>query len=78
MPGCPSGFTEHARRRARLRHIPPTIIEQVYGDPDYRRPSERASDREVSGRAYDDLVIEIVVDVVDGSVVTVWATRVAP
>jgi hypothetical protein len=65
-------LTRHARKRARARHIPVEIIAAVYADPDGVRPSG-LPDREVRSRRYDWQVIEVVVDVVDGSVVSVWA-----
>lgn len=69
-------LTGHARRRAARRRIPIGLIEEVYRDPDETRPSETAPDREIRSRRYDGQVLEIVVDLADGSVVSVWMTRV--
>lgn len=65
-------LTRHARMRARRRQLPLEVIDQVYREPDHIRQSQTAPDREIRSRTYDDQVIEIVVDTVDGSVVTVW------
>lgn len=69
-------LTRHARRRARQRGIPVDLIEEVYRDPDIRRPSRAGQDREIRSRRYHRQVVEIVVDLSDGSVVTVWARAV--
>jgi len=68
----PFRLTRHARTRARRRHIPISIVAEVYSDPDDVRPAE-VQDRELRTRLYDRQVIEVVVDLVDGSVVSVWA-----
>jgi hypothetical protein len=70
-------LTRHALIRARQRGIPIVVVEEVYEDPDYRAPSHRNPDRELRGRQYDDRLVEIVVDLVDGSVISVWKTQVA-
>ena len=49
-----------------------TVIELVYRDPDQSRPSMTAPDREIRTRRYHGQVIEIVVDLTDGSVVSAW------
>lgn len=65
-------LTRHARGRARQRRIPLGLVFEVYVDPDDVRPSQTSPGREIRSRAYDDQVIEIVVDLVDGAVVSVW------
>ena len=72
----PIRLTRHARKRAARRRIPMELIEEVYRDPDEARPSATAPDREVRSRLYDRQQIEIVVDLGDGSVVSVWMTQV--
>jgi hypothetical protein len=59
----------YARHRVRQRHIPEAVVVEVYEDPDgsYRSASARGPDRQVRWRRYDDQVVEIVVDLVDGS-----------
>jgi hypothetical protein len=63
----------------RARHIPQDLVMQVYADPDGAHPSPEyhGPDREVRWRRYDDQVLEIVVDLTDGSVVSAWITRVS-
>jgi hypothetical protein len=65
-------LTRHARDRARQRRIPLALALEVYADPDDVRPSKTSPGREIRRRAYDDQVIEIVVDLVDGAIVSVW------
>jgi hypothetical protein len=50
----------------------------VYDDPDGVHPSgvRHAPDREVRWRRYDDQVVEIVVDLIDDTIVSAWITRV--
>jgi hypothetical protein len=63
----------------RARHIPQDVVMQVYEDPDdtYLSPERYAPDRQVRWRRYDDQVVEIVVNLIDGSVVSAWITRVS-
>jgi len=68
----PLRLTRHARRRARNRHIPIAVIAEVYADPDDVRPAG-LPDRALRSRLYDRQVIVVVVDLVDGAVVSVWA-----
>jgi len=68
-------ITRHARRRMRTRHIPEELVNQTYRDPDGREPAHDP-EREVRWRVYDRQRLKIVVDVVDGSVVSVWITQV--
>ena len=71
-------ITGYARRRMRRRHVPEAVVIQVYDDPDdtYPSPESHGPDREVRWRRYDDQVVEIVVDLADGFVVSVWVTQV--
>lgn len=68
----------YARSKMRKRHIPEPVVRQVYDDPDdtYLDAPKHGPDREVRWRQYDDQRVEVVVDLTDGSVVSVWATRV--
>ena len=68
-------LTRHARARARQRGIALDVIVAVYLDPDEIRPSPAAPDREIRSRLYDRLMVEIVVDLIDGSVVSAWLRR---
>ena len=62
----------------RQRHIPEAVVAEVYDDPDGTFASEplHGPDRQVRWRRYDDQVVEIVVDLLDGSVVSAWITEV--
>ena len=75
MPFRISGYARHRMRR---RHIPESVVIEVYEDPDdrYEDAPEHGPDREVRWRRYNGRVVEIVVDLTDGTVVTVWSTRV--
>lgn len=76
----PFRISSYARKRMRQRHIPEEIVREVYDDPDdsYEDTPKHGPDRAVRWRRYDDQVVEIVVDLTDGSVVSVWITRVNP
>jgi hypothetical protein len=65
----------YARKRMKQRHIPEEIVRQVFSDPDGSGFLEHP-DRELRWRVYDRQRVELVVDLIDGSVVTVWITRV--
>jgi hypothetical protein len=54
------------------------VVLQVYDDPDGVYPSgvRYVPDREVRWRRYDDQVVEIVVDLIDDTIVSAWITRV--
>jgi len=71
-------ITDYTRNRMRQRRIPEEVVLQVHDDPDGVYPSgvRHAPDREVRWRRYDDQVVEIVVDVIDDTVVSAWITRV--
>lgn len=62
----------------RQRHIPEVVVLEVYTDPDGSLVSAamHGPDRQVRWRRYDDQVVEIVVDLFDGSVVSAWITQV--
>jgi hypothetical protein len=49
-------------------------------DPDdsYPSPERYGWDREIRWRRYDEQVVKVVVDVADGSIVSVWTTQVKP
>jgi hypothetical protein len=57
--------------------VPEHVVWQVYHDPNgvYRSPERHGPDRQVRWRTHDDQVVKIVVDLTDGSVVSVWITR---
>ncbi len=62
----------------RQRHIPLAWVMAVYDDPDGIEAdvSRHVTDREIRWRLYDDQLIEIVVDLTDGTIVSAWITRV--
>ena len=74
----PLRITRHARLRMRARHIPEEVVREVCDDPDdfYASPERHGFDREVRWRRYDDQVVKVVVDLADGSIVSVWTTQV--
>lgn len=55
-------------------------MREVCDDPDdtYSSPTRHGSDREVRWRRYDGLVVSVVVDRADNSIVSVWTTQVKP
>ena len=71
-------ITDYTRNRMRQRRIPEEVVMQVCDDPDGVHPSgvRHAPDREVRWRRYDDQVVEIVVDLIDDTIVSAWITRV--
>ena len=62
----------HALREARRERITLEMIRLTYEDPDSIRPSEHDELREIRTRWFAEEGIEVVVDVYDGRVVTVW------
>jgi hypothetical protein len=62
----------------RQRRIPEDVVAEVYDDPDgsFFSAAVHGPDRQVRWRRYDDQVVEIVVDLQDGSVVSAWITQV--
>jgi hypothetical protein len=73
-------ITRHARQRMRVRHGPEAVVREVCDDPDdsYSSPERHGLDREVRWRRYDGQVVKVVVDLADGSIVSVWTTQVRP
>lgn len=71
-------ITDYARNRMRQRRIPEEVVLRVYDDPDgvHQSSARHAPDREVRWRRYDDQVVEIVVDLIDDTIVSAWITRV--
>jgi hypothetical protein len=65
-------MSRHALREARRENIPLEMIAATYHDPDMRRPSLHDELREIRTRWFGQQGIEIVVDISDGRVVTVW------
>jgi hypothetical protein len=64
----------------RRRHVPEDVVHEVCEDPDdsYASPERHGPDREVRWRRYDTQVVTVVVDLADGSIVSVWTTQVKP
>ena len=71
-------ITGYTRNRMRNRHIPEEVVLRVWDDPDvtYLSSEHHGPDRQVRWRRYDDQVVEIVVDLIDDTIVSVWVTRV--
>jgi len=65
-------MSRHAVREAGRERIPIEMIKLTYEDPDSIRPSEDDDLREIRTRWFAEQGIEVVVDVYDGRVVTVW------
>lgn len=62
----------------RQRRIPIGVALETYRDPDGTRlgqPDGRGG-REIRWRRYDQQVVEIVVDLSDGAIISAWITRV--
>ena len=57
---------------------PEFVVLDVYGKPDgaYEDAAQHGPDREVRWRRYDGQVVKVVVDLADGSHVSVWITQV--
>ena len=68
----PSLMSRHALREARRERIPLDMIRLTYDEPDSVRPSEHDELREIRTRWFAAEGVEVVVDVYDGRVVTVW------
>ena len=64
--------SRHARREARREKIGLDVMEDTYLDPDHIRPSDHDDAREIRSRYLGEEQIELVVDVIDGRIVTVW------
>jgi len=76
----PFRITRHARQRMRARHVPEEVVREACEDPDdsYSNPERYGLDREVRWRRYDGQVVKVVVDLAEGSIVSVWTTQVRP
>ena len=74
MPGKfhPSLMSRHATREARRERIPLEMIKLTYEDPRSVRPSDHDELREIRTRWFAAEGVEVVVDVGDGRVVSVW------
>jgi hypothetical protein len=71
-------ITDDTRNRMLQRRIPEDVMLRVYEDPGgvYASGVHHAPDREVRWRRYDDQVVEIVIDLIDDTIVSAWITRV--
>lgn len=65
-------MSAHARREARRERISVDAVEEAYVFPDVVRASHHDLDREIRSLYVGGSVIEVVVDTIDGRVVTVW------
>ncbi len=68
----PDLMSRHAIREARRERIRIEMIKDAYEAPDDRRESAHDELREVRTRWFGDEGVEVVVDLDDGRVVTVW------
>ena len=68
----PSLMSGHATREAKREKIPLAMIKLTYEDPDSIRPSDHDELREIRTRWFAAEGVEVVVDVDDGRVVSVW------
>ena len=66
----------HAWREARREGISLDHMEEAYVFPDFVRASHHDVEREIRALYIGDAVIEVVVDTIDGRVVTVWRKRI--
>jgi hypothetical protein len=64
--------SRHARREASREGISMDEIETTYVWPDEVRPSTHDAAREIRTRYFSSGAVEVVVDTIDGRVVTVW------
>ena len=64
--------SRHAMREARREGIPLDQMEETYVDPDVTRGSVHDELREIRTRWFGNAAIEVVVDTIDGRVVTTW------
>lgn len=71
-------MSRHAWREARRENIPIEMVASTYDDPDDTRESEHDELREIRLRWFGNQGIEVVVDVDDGRVVTVWRRGLKP
>ena len=67
--------SRHAMREAELDGISLGEMEETYLDPDLTRPSTHDELREIRTRWLGEEAIEVVVDTIDGRVVTTWRKR---
>lgn len=68
----PTIVSRHAIREAARERIPLALIRHTYDDPDSKRSSTHDELREIRTRWFGEEGIEVVVDVDDRRVVTVW------
>lgn len=64
--------SRHAHREAARERIDLDDVETTYVWPDSTRISGHDDEREIRTRYFGEKVIEVVVDRIDGRVVTVW------
>ncbi len=67
--------SRHAMSEADLDSITLDQMEETYLDPDLTRASAHDEIREIRTRWFGDMAIEVVVDTIDGRVVTTWRKR---
>jgi hypothetical protein len=65
-------MSRHAWREMRREKIPVEMVLRTYDDPDATRPSSHDESREIRTRWFGEEGVEVVVDTLDGRVVTVW------
>ncbi|MEO7332455.1 MAG: hypothetical protein ABIZ71_00790 [Gemmatimonadales bacterium] len=67
--------SRHALREADRERITLAELEDTYTDPDEVRASTHDDQREIRTRWFGTEAIEVVVDTIDGRVVTTWRKR---
>jgi hypothetical protein len=68
-------LSAHACREARREGIRLIEMEATYLDPDAVRRSTHDEEREIRTRWFGEEAVEVVVDRIDGRVVTTWRRR---
>lgn len=74
----PSLLSRHAMREPQRERIPLDMIRQTYEDHDDKRPSDHDDLREIRTRWFGEEGVEVVVDTVDGPIVSVWRKGLRP
>ena len=71
-------ISAHAWREARRERITLEMMEEAYVYPDFVRASHHDIAREIRCMYLESEALELVVDTIDGRVVTVWRRRLDP
>lgn len=71
-------ISAHAWREARRERITLEMMEEAYAFPDFVRASHHDIARSIRCLYLESEALELVVDTIDGRVVTVWRRRLDP